>query len=593
MRELGSDPYRRLLRPLKRDRRSVATVYGLDTEYTRGGRLVCWTVSGPGGDELKTTPLSVAALESHVEETEPTAREAVFVSYFSLAELQFFDLAAEAESLRVFGRQSTDVSFASTTRGRVKVSILDVARFFDGQSLKAAAASFGLQKLDRDVTHVTHADLSDQQFRDYAIRDARITRQIFERLRDEWMAWGVDLLCYRTAASAAAALWRSRYLDAAHARGAPAVRRLGLRCAWGGRAEAFRRGFWPTASELDLKSAYPSAIVSFGAFPRADEWREEARLARVVDAPYALAVVDFAFPEQTLFPCLPVMRDGRMMFPLRGRASATGDELRVAAAMGAKLWIISAIVAHAASDDSAQRFMAWGLEERAKHKGTARAYCAKLALNSLTGKWAQNRDGVDMDRVLRIARDERVRPAALFQLGPAERAELGIAAKPILGGAFWPEAYALTTGRVRAQLGRELASTSDPIYCATDSIWTEGEATPKLGWDRKALGPACVARTRLARIESGADEHLAFHGVGNRDAARELLARFSLSAPDDVTLSYSASRPVGLREGLRGDLIVGRWKVEPRRKASTEWDRKRRLVAGGYSVPWETADAER
>ena len=591
--ELGRDPFVRILRPLKRPKRSVATVYGLDTEYDPRGKLVCWTVSGPGGDELFTSPLTAAALADHVEATDPGARSAVFVSYFSLAELQFFDVAAECESLRLFGRGSTDVVFRRRTN-RPLVSIVDVARFFDGQPLKAAAASFGLQKLDYDVRDVSAANLRDARFRDYAIRDARITRIIFERLREEWLGLGVDLLAYPTAASAAAALWRTSYLDAPHERGDPFVRRMGLRCAWGGRAEAFRRGFWPAATELDLKSAYPRAVVSYGAFPRPKEWREEGRLSAAIDARFALATVDFEFPRGSLFPCLPVMVDGRMIFPLRGRSDASGDELKLAAGMGAKLWLVRSVVANEATDDSAQRFMQWALETRAKVKGTARAYCAKLAANSLTGKWSQNRDGVDFDQVLRVAEAEMVRPESLYQLGPAEQKELGIAAEPILGGAFWPEAYALTTGRVRARLGAALVAAGDPLYCATDSVWHAGDAAPPTDeWDAKLRGPAAVCRTRLARMENGEDEHLAFHGVGSRDAARELLSRFSLAAPDDVEVEYDARRPIGLREGLRYGKQVGKWIVETGRRASSKWDGKRRLVGGGSSVPWETAhDAE-
>jgi hypothetical protein len=584
--ELGRLPFLRDVTPLKRELRSVASVYGLDTEYDRAGRLVCWTVSGPGGDELFTSPLSVAALESHALATEPTARAAVFVSFFSLAELQFFDLVADARELRVYGRGSTDVKFKSK---RVDVSIVDVARFFDGQPLKKAAAAFGLTKRDYDVTDVTPACLRDPVFRDYALHDARIARIIFERLRDEWLALGIDLLCYPTAASAAAALWRRRDLQAPLARPPHQLRRLGLHCAWGGRAEAFRRGSWSVATELDLKSAYPRAVLSYGAFPAGDEWRAEHRLRELLDEPFALAVVDFAFPRATMFPCLPVMHAGRMLFPLRGRSACTGDELRLAQEMGAKLVVVRGMAAAKAADDSAQRFMAWALETREKVKGTARAFVAKLAANSLTGKWVQNRDGVDMDRVLALAAAENVRPASLFQLGPTERRELGLVAQPMLGGAFWPESYALTTGRVRALLGRELWRNGRPLYCATDSVWTEGKATPPTPeWDAKLVGPAVVVRTRLARIEAGDDEHLAFHGVASKEAARELLARFSLSAPEETEVAYDARRPIGLKEGVRRDLIVGRWMVEKGRRARTDWDGKRRLVNGETSVPWET-----
>lgn len=587
IRELGRLPFLRHVEPLKRERRSVATVYGLDTEYTRSGELVCWTVSGPGGDELFTRPLTIDALESHVQRTEPEAREAVFVAFFSLAELQWFDVVDQARELRVYGRGSTDVKFRCR---RVQVSIVDVARFFDGQSLKAAAASFGLQKLDYNVTDVHHEDLRDSKFRDYAIRDARIVRIIFERLREEWLALGIDLLCYPTAAAAAAALWRRSYVEETIARPEHRHQRLALACAWGGRAEAFARGAWDGATELDLKSAYPRAVVSFGSFPRGEEWRDENRLDVLLAAPFALAEVDFQFPESTWAPTLPVMRDGRMLFPLRGRSCCGGDELRLAYSLGARLVVVRGMAADRGSDDSAQRFMEWAMETRAKVKGTARAYVAKLAANSLTGKWIQNRDGLDFDQVLAVASRENVRPAALFRLGPLEREELGIVARPMLGGAFMPTFYALTTSRVRARLGEALQKVPGAVYCATDSVWSrEGAEAPSDEWDVKMRGEAVVARTRLGRIRDDKGEHLAFHAVSSKEAAGRLLDRFAKAPERDAEVHYVAKRPLGIKEGLRRDAIVGRWVLESGRKATTEWDGKRRLLPNNETAPWKYA----
>lgn len=601
IRELGAAPYKIDVRPLKRERRSVATCYGLDTEYDPDGRLVCWTVDGPGGSELFTSPLTIDALESHVQRTEPAAREAVFFTYFSLAELQFFDVIGDARSVRLFGRGSVDASFGR----RVLVTIVDVARWFDGQRLKDAAASFGLRKLDYDVgdedAPVSRASLRDARFRDYAIHDAIVARKLGERLRDEWLALGrgVDSLIYPTAASAAAALWRREYVTTPLQKPKPELRRLALACAWGGRAEAHRRGAFGGASERDLRSAYPSAVRAFGGFPVGDSWRFTSRLNETIDARFALAEVDFRFPPGARAPCLPVLVGGRMYFPLAGRSCATGFELRLAAELGAKLWLVRGMVADARDDDSAQRFMAEGMEQRAKCKGTARAYVWKLACNSLTGKWIQNRDRFDFDRLLKLARETNCAPAALLALGPVESAELGIVSTPSLGGAFWPEAYALTTGYVRAQLGKALARDETALYCATDSVWTEKRGAAGYGpeWETKLTGAAVVARTRLARIVGVKDgkekEHLAFHGISRRDDARELLDAFSARPEREHFRAYEGRRPVGLKEGLRHDLFVGKWIAENNRAATTKWDGKRRLLSGGFTEPWPTAPMER
>ena len=274
--ELGALPYHRGPTPLKRVRRDeISEVFGLDTEYTQTGELVCFTVAGDRRREIYEPPLTVARLAEIARDFSPRCRRAVFFAFFSLAELQFFDLVAECKAARVYGRGSVDAEFLSVA-GRCDVEVRDVARYFDGASLASAAKSFGLQKKTEDVTNVTRADLQRDRFREYAKHDAFLAREIFVRLRESMLSFGrgVDALLYPTAASLSAALFRQDFLDAPIELPHRRIQRLAMLCSWGGRAEAFFRGAVPDAAEFDLRSAYPSAVLDHHGFHHGAAWRQ-------------------------------------------------------------------------------------------------------------------------------------------------------------------------------------------------------------------------------------------------------------------------------------------------------------------------------
>lgn len=582
---LGAEAFARELIPLKRwpHKPRAWPVLSLDTEYTREAKLVCWqTADGIAPPELHTGALSVDALADATRRARGTSRDVVVVTYFSLAELQFLPVFAEAFKIREYARGSLDCTLTASCGTRLH--IYDVARYFDGMGLAAASRDLGLEqeKLSYDVTHVTHESLRDQRFIAYALRDAEVTLALYERMRSAWEAEGVDLLRTRTPAACAAARFRGHYLTEPVGLPGGSVRSLGLRAAWGGRAEAFARGEWPRVWEYDLSSAYPSAAISLRVMPRARDWRPLRSLSGAARAWRGGFVrVSFAFPRTCLFPSLPVFDDGTLLYPREGHSYCTLHEALAARRQGARLRLYDGHVFRAGTTALAD-MMGDLLGRRRATTEPAERRVLKLAANSLIGKFVQHRLTPGAADVETVALSLGVPISALAGLGRTELIALGWEPACKIGSSWAPEWNALITGHVRAQLGEAIVSTS-PVYCATDAVWTTApwdDAPP--AWELKREGPALVARTRLGIL----GEKTVHHAWASREAATRAL-RAGVAGAD-----YQHRRPLHFVEALRKRKTLGTW-VSEARKGSTRWDGKRELLLDGTTLPWQTVQAWR
>lgn len=118
-----------------------------------------------------------------------------------------------------------------------------------------------------------------------------------------------------------------------------------IRTYHGGRNECFWTG--PTAiglwNDFDLKSCYTAASAAV----RQIDYTS-ARLSTNVadycgDFP-SFALVEFAFPEDLRFPCLPVRTDHYgLCYPTIGESYCTGSEIEVALSLGAKIKILQGV----------------------------------------------------------------------------------------------------------------------------------------------------------------------------------------------------------------------------------------------------------
>jgi len=582
--KLGLTGFSRSVNPMRRERFKDIPFLGFDTEYAGGGKdLLSFQLAGARGSRfvplargrgLRLPELWKAAVSLLEEEPE----EILLIAYFSPAELQFFDVAGNGFNVREYSRGSLDASFM-VKPGRC-LTVFDLARWYDGQSLAKAAESIGLDKLPWNRRKITRATLRVPGFARYAVNDAELAYRLFDSLRAEFkVKAGVDMLGALTPASASAQAFRRLHVKRKLFCDCNAARRAALLGTWGGRAEVFERGdLGEGFAEYDIKSAYPRSAVALCQLPIQGSWRSARKLSDLDRARGGFVHILFDFPAGERFPCIPVWTGTLLLYPLSGRAWCTVEEARAALEAGARLRLLEGWTYRTGSGALAD-FMERALEERGKAKGAAKTLW-KLLSNSLIGKFAQAISRVPLGEYWRLAEEGGFLLDELFELTPDELQALGARQVVSVGPVFMPEWNGLITGFTRATLSRMLRAARRPVYCHTDSIWAKGLAgTFALPYEIKERGAVKVVRTRFGSLGS----HIAHHSVWNLRAAAQMLKRFDGS---DFLRKYPIVRPLRVREALRHGLRPCVW-VKEWRAANCKWDFKRKLLPDGSTRPWK------
>jgi len=175
-------------------------------------------------------------------------------------------------------------------------------------------------------------------------------------------------------------------------------------CYYGGRNETFLYGIHHAKdgwNDYDLSGAYPTAMAMLRT-PNFDQIQVMTGDILSIDRlGYVFGLVDFEFPPNTPFPCLPVKDDqGRgLIFPLKGRTFASSPELYLALRFGAKIkWVKYGLqvgtfekfdIQEALTDLVWQRAEA----KRIYGKGSIQEIRLKEMINSIYGKLAQGLAG--------------------------------------------------------------------------------------------------------------------------------------------------------------------------------------------------------
>jgi hypothetical protein len=164
--------------------------------------------------------------------------------------------------------------------------------------------------------------------------------------------------------------------------------------------------------DIDLVSAYPTAMCGLKTPDYARHYHTTDIDEFGVDT-VGVAHVEFQFPPETRFPCLPVRADGNLFFPLRGLSTCTSPEVFLARSMGADLKINFGTIVPPAND----RLMFGGffadlMERRKNAPSELLAKVFKEIMNSAYGKTAQ---GVRPKRAFNSRRGEmdEIPPSAL------------------------------------------------------------------------------------------------------------------------------------------------------------------------------------
>jgi hypothetical protein len=177
---------------------------------------------------------------------------------------------------------------------------------------------------------------------------------------------------------------------------------LAIRSYHGGRNECFSNGLiLEKTYDMDLSGAYSVAMsltpdIDYTQQPK-DFTNVELTEKDIGVGEVGFGLIEFKFPDDTKFPCLPVKdsNGGGLIYPLRGKTNVTAPEIKLALQMGAKIhalrFIMPAVYEEKYSlrhvvqyftnlrTDAAERF----------GKKSVEALKFKEMLNSIYGKLAQ------------------------------------------------------------------------------------------------------------------------------------------------------------------------------------------------------------
>jgi hypothetical protein len=246
---------------------------------------------------------------------------------------------------------------------------------------------------------------------------------------------------------------------------------------------AAEEGQW---TDQDLCGAYTTAMASIG-MPLWKELRLSSDVADFQPGELGFAQVEFSFPLNTRFPCLPVRTEAGLLFPLRGESYCCSPEIYLAQRMGADLRILDGIII---PQNKAQRPFAAFIRETTRRrktyiKGTLEELFWKEMGNAVYGKTAQG---------LRPKRCYSSRDDQYDQLPPSKITN--------------PYLAAYVTSFVRATLGEILHAL--PSRVAVCNATTDGFLSTASAKELAMCTDGAVCRLfRNARIEIvGKDEIL-------------------------------------------------------------------------------------
>lgn len=624
IRKLGKLAYHQCMYPIEKSPiRKRFLIVGFDTEYDSHTRellslqfshkektqFIEWPNDAILTWEILENLVTDFLLSLHVPINKRHCSGIKLPVYWSVAESQHI---SDLQRAKIF-ETSVGSDFTYVGKGKRTLEIIDVMKFFNNpaQPLAKVAAAFGYKKEEYDTTNVTRETLKDPKFRYYAEQDAVNIEGIFRDLRDAYLKpYQVDILHTKTPASTSSAIFRLHYLENPCEQPDTRLRRLALLAAWGGRNEAFRRGIIPgPIYEYDAFSEYPNSAIQLKSLPLADSWIPATSLDPVLEN-HGIAQVRFEFPAECDYPCLPVFAQSKLFYPLSGETFCTNAEIQLAHDLGAKIDLVEGYY-YRSGTEALARYMADFLEQRSKAKSEddkIQSHVIKLAINSLIGKFIQRVTKTDLNILndLYLKTDipvhmlRKLDEISLREMCEEFDVEFDEIERVSVGNAFYPEWNTLILGYARASTSRFLLRVANdgfrPLLCSTDSVIFQSENGEKpideytengIRFDGRATAQrAAVVRTRLYRLSNPTKTiKLAHHAVARRIHAQNLFAAWENDQKIE-RMVYDLTRIRTYRESISYGYEYGS-EAQLQRSASLAWDRKRDLLPGGYTRPWQ------
>lgn len=319
------------------------------------------------------------------------------------------------------------------------------------------------------------------------------------------------------------------------------------KCYHGGRNECYT--FGPTQvsvwNDFDLAGAYTTGLVDLCPVDFDNFWYtkdERAFVGHVV----GFALVDFEFPMDTKFPCLPVEgSNGGLFYPLSGRSYCTAPEIEVALSMNCSLKVLHGVIIPWREDKDGsdprifEEFTTWIRDlRRSFTKGSPDELYAKLIGNSLYGKTAQ---GLKKKTVFDTHGMKSI------ELPPSKITNAVIAAH--------------TTGFIRAVLSEQIARV--PIGKTVISATTDGFITDAELSELDLTGPMAIRyQTLCDRVAPGTKmlemKHKVRQLVAVKTRGQITAVPFEGEKPILAKAGVSPSVPADQHNGFMLDLFMNR-----------------------------------
>jgi len=588
LQKLGRRAFVQSIRPYKGGTQDGVAIFGLDTEYVPyldlPSDLLSWQLASDNQSLFTTQPLTIKNLyqESKKMLGGLRAKVYVYVTFFSLAEIQFMDLNDWVIS-EFKGKYKLTANY-----GDGRLMIVDLADWYQHEKLSRVATYWNEKKVTypiaKKVTDIAKGKytkeqlLAEPEFREYALHDAVITQRIYKKMREYFLEMGVDIIKTMTPANTSASIFRAT-LEAPIQQHDTKLRSMALKCCWGGRMECLWRGHLPKVYEYDATAHHPSSAIALGVLPRENDWKHTVKLSQWLSAKGGVGKIYFRFLDEERYPCLPVYDKDALIFPLEGISFCTVHEARLAREIGAKLLLHDGYCYNDGIPFLTHHLMKLQAI-RNKSKDKAERKLLKLLSNSIIGKFFQKKIGIDLDKVQKYAQENDLPFEEAINMKGVDFGE-GTAT---VGSCFYPEWYALILGYARASISKT-ARDHQALIISSDSFVVDHELSKKftdqdITYTLKTKGELVAYRTRFYRVGT----KLAHHAVHNKKAAGMVLKTF---IPEGV-FEYSYHRFLHLRESWKHKKVFGS-RTFRLMTVKLGFDTKRRLLEGmdGWSRPWK------
>lgn len=430
-------------------------VIGLDTEYTRKGRKTNQVLSyqffasTEAGEwkgihypekkrRISLSQYISAVIQIGLKEgiLNKWPKATYLCAHYAVADFPAFsdlaELVARMDSVRrtfLTLKEPLQVNCYNRTRGLHKIEVHIRDSMLLAPSGKASLGDLGdilgIKKIALDPEQIGRMDIllkSDKPlFEEYALRDSEITVRYCEQMRE--LNWAIlnDRSIPFTLSSMGIALlfktWEKSKYDVSQILGKETVveerfngkyvykknrkvsrtevhlwESLATECYHGGRNEqyTFGAGRIDQWTDWDLCGAYTTAMALLGL----PDW-SDIQYTRNVDeyrpSTLGFALVEFKFPTETRFPCLPVRTPAGLIFPLEGQSHCCAPEIYLAVKMGALVKIRDGIIIpQSLSQTPFADFIGEATRRRKEHKkGSVFELAWKELGNATYGKTAQ------------------------------------------------------------------------------------------------------------------------------------------------------------------------------------------------------------